>query len=247
MTGNSHFESQPENFRARELDWSQAEAMLEARLFLMEPEARLILKSIRAHECQQSFEALLKFFGTLELVEDEMTFASAIKILDTVYRAFEQIDVDHDQILTREELDHFSKNVSEKEERSALVWLLSNYRLLEHANLSEGTRITERAAAGLSRKDLLEAGCVFRGLKHVQENFELVSEIAPDGELQVTAASIHRYLAKKKERLSLRERVSLKHLAHYIARITRRDLEHDGLNFDALVHLGPEDIWGETD
>lgn len=252
---SEHFE--PEIESLKEIDWSQAEAIIETRLALMEPEARLILKSIRAHECQESFEALVEFFGTVELVEDEMTFESALKVIDTVYDAFDKIDVDHDHVLTREELEKYSRELDadsekelekadgsdridrlEKPDKHSLAWLIKNFETLQFANLTRRSR-------GISKKDLLEAGSVFHGLKLVQENFKAVSVKDKKGEREVTTASLFRYLKKKGHRLSLRDRMALKHLAFYVARLARRDIEHEGLTWDKLVHLEPGELWGK--
>lgn len=248
MSESENLESSLDGKRA--LDWNEAEALIDSRLDLIEPEARMILKSMRIHDCQESFEALIEFFGSLELVEKGNTFDSAIKVLDTVYDAFDKIDVNHDQVISKEELEiYHDKRIEElkdgpqnyyelQNESSSLKWLVRHYGTLQFAKFLRWSR-------GMCKQDIEEAKSIFQGLKFLQENFDEVSETDENGEKEVSVDSLVNFIRNNRENYSNEEINPLEHLCVYVARIATNDSSHHGITFEGLSNLGPEQIWGE--
>lgn len=234
---NSSLESNID--RPEELSWSEAEAMVQARLEFMEPEAILIFKSLKMNECRDTFDALLEFFGSIELVNDELSFASAIKIIDQVYDAFEKIDVNHDAQVSKEELKDYSKDVEERD-RKPMEWILNHHSVLRR--VCRPSKRSLESKEGISKKDLIKAGNIFRGLKHSQENFSSISEEDKNKEPEITVGSIEKYLSKNQSKLSIREKSGLMALIELVESVCNRSSRHKGLNKEELSKLGLEDV-----
>ena len=217
-----------------ELSWSEASAMVEARLEYMEPEAIQILKALRVNECRDTFEAMVEFFGTIDLIADELAFVSAIRVIDRIYEAFEKIDTDHDSLVSKKELEEYSRDASD-EDKESFDGVIKHHNTLRRVCRHD-------SFDGISRRDLIKAGNIFRGLKYTQENFDLISEKKKNKSDKLTPYSIKTYLEKNKTKLSLREKSGLKQLILLLHQVTKSDSIHSGLTKEELEHLEADEI-----
>jgi len=205
--------------------------------FLLEPEARDVLNSMRFNNFESALSALEEFFGKLEIVGEEITFDAAGRTLNTALEAFKVIDEDHDSILSQAELENYANHEVE-ELRYQFQWLSLNVDALSRAGL------VPHPEHGLSHSDLIGARDIFRGLAHLQKNFEQIGKDHGDGNKEITPDDLGDYVQKRRQLLAPADISALSHLAVYLQRLKSGDA-HPGLRRLDLEQLTPEKIWGE--
>jgi hypothetical protein len=226
--------------RFREVNETKTDRSDQAALdasFLLEPEARHVLNSMRFNNFESALSALEELFGNLEIVGEEITFDAAGRTLDTALDAFNVIDQDHDSILSQAELANYADHEVE-ELRYQFQWLSLNVDALSRASL------VPHPEHGLSHSDLIGAREIFSGLAYLQKNFEQIGKDHGDGNKEITSDDLGDYVQKQRKLLAPADVSALSHLAVYLQRLKSGDA-HPGLRRLDLEHLTPEKIWGD--
>lgn len=224
--------------RPDELPRSKIEELIEARADLLDPEARLILRAIQSSNFENALDAMLEFFGNIELIDKQITFERAYKALGKAYRVFEQIDGNKDRILTRDELEAYKENRSlNEQERHSFDWLLENCVVLSRASL-----LTDRKG-GISRGDLASAMSIFLGLIYLQRNFDQIAIPGDDGRKQITVGAINAHLQESARFVTKQERAGLLQLTLYIEALRGPRPVRKGITRTDLRRITPIRIW----
>lgn len=189
------------------------------------------LNSAGLNNFESSLSAVTEFLTELSLYDPNVAFGRASDALFVAAAAFDVIDSNTDQRLSRKELAEFSRRADE-ESQFMFEWILMHFD-------SVG-KVLGDETEGISKKDLNYAGSFFRGLDFAHKNFDKLAQ--QDGDPFLSPTDIERYLKTYEKELDPRQRQGLIQLALYLRKAAQKD-GRSGITDEELSELDPKALW----
>ncbi len=198
----------PEEIESRCLHHELREQKRECECPLLERDAIHILQSVNLNSFENALNELEEFLSNLDLSTAETNFSRAANTLDMVSRAFTAIDVNHDLLMTKDELRHYLAVGCTPEVAQALGWLVARFDILEQLSFFVN---------GITYSELDTARDVFHGLSCLQANFECISNIHRGGAGEILSKEkILHYLNVHENCLEEHDARGLQQLVRYL-------------------------------
>lgn len=192
---------------------------------------REALSSAGLNNFESALDAVTDFLTDLKLFDPDVAFGRAADALFIAAGAFDAIDTNHDQRLSKKELNDFARRADEYS-AFPLDWILMHFDSIGKAFGDE----TE----GVSVKDLTYAGSFMRGLDFAHKNFDKLSML--DGEPFLSPIDIEKFLIMHEKQLDPRQRQGLIQLAMYLRNVAQKE-GRSGITDEELAELDPEALW----
>lgn len=191
------------------------------------------LSSAGLNNFESALNAVEDFLSELSLFDPKVAFGRASDSLFVAAAAFDSIDANNDQRLSRKELTAFARE-ADADSQYMLEWMLMHFDSLGKV-LGE-----QNSEEGLSKRDLTYAGSFFRGLAFTHKNFDKIAGL--DGDPALSAIDIERFLIAHEKELDPRQRQGLIQLAMYLRKLGQKEGK-TGLTDEELSELDPKALW----
>lgn len=189
------------------------------------------LSSAGLNNFESALCAVEDFLSELQLFDPNVAFGRASDALFVAAAAFDAIDSNSDQRVSRKELAEFSRR-ADADSQFMLEWISMHFDSIG--------KVLGDESEGLSKKDLNYAGSFFRGLDFAHKNYEKLADL--DGEAFLSPTDIERYLIAHDKELEPRQRQGLIQLAMYLRKVAQKD-GRTGITDEELAELDPKALW----